>query len=166
RIFVGYDENEDRILVDLSNAESRCRLWLTRRITRRLWSAIIEIVERSSPTVLKTPADMRKDVIAFEHLSAISRPEPAEGGAPPAPVADRGTALLRQVDINFTQEAFRLIFHSATGAMAGLTVGRTELHKVLSLIDQCAKAADWELGVTADWLQAPTAPVGPEKLAS
>ena len=168
RIFVGYDENEDRIFIDFSDAESRCRLWLTRRLTRRLWSAIIDILERSSPTVSKTPADMRKEVIAFEHLSAISRPEPAAAdpsAQPPADKADRGAALLHKVDINFTQEAFRLVFHTAAEARAGLTVGRTELHKILALVDQCATAAEWDLGVATEWLRQ-AGPTAREKLAS
>lgn len=165
RIFVGYDENEDRIFVDFSNAEGRCRLWLTRRITRRLWSAIVDILERSSPTLSKTPADMRQEVIAFEHLSALSRPEPADEGKAVKPVADHGADLLHKVDINFSRDAFRLVFHAMTEPKAGLTVGRTELHKILALVDQCATAAQWDLGIATEWLQR-SGTTAPEKLAS
>ncbi|HLG87245.1 MAG TPA: hypothetical protein VKZ79_08615 [Alphaproteobacteria bacterium] len=165
RIAVGYDDNEDRIFIDFSGAERQCRLWLTRRITRRLWSAIMDILERSSPIASKTPADMRQEVIAFEHLSAISRPEPAAGAGPDAKPVERSAALLAKVDISFTAESFRLVFHAAAEPAAALTIGRAELHKVLALLDQSATAAEWDLGVATDWLRWPNRSA-PEKLAS
>lgn len=161
RIFVGYDENEDRIFIDFSDAGSQCRLWLTRRIARRLWSAMADLLERSSPTLPKTPVDLRQEVIAMEHLSALSRPEPADAAGQAAKPkaehakADQDTVLLHKVDINFTQENFRLLFHSTAEPKAGLTVGRTELHKILALIDQCATAAEWDLGTATEWLRPP-----------
>jgi hypothetical protein len=166
RIFVGYDENEDRVFIDFSDAGAQCRLWLTRRITRRLSSALAELVERSSPTLPKTPVDLRAEVIAFEHLSALSRPEPAPTADQTAkPTTAQGVVLLRKVDINFNQEAFRLVFHAAAEPMAGLTIGRTELHKTLALLDQCATAAEWDLGLATEWLRRPGGS-GSEKLAS
>jgi len=166
RLFVGYDENEDRIFIDFSDASAQCRLWLTRRITRRLSNALADLLERSSPTLPKTPIDLRQEVIAFEHLSALNRPEPASPpGEAGKAMIDRGAVLLHKVDINFTQDAFRLVFHSAAEPRAGLTVGRTELHKTLALIDQCATAAEWDLGLASEWLRSPGQTVS-GKLAS
>ena len=167
RISVGYDENEDRIFVDCNDNETACRLWLTRRITQRLLGAFVDVLERSSPRLLRTPADMRQDVIAFEHLSAISRPEPV---APAAGVgqamADAGAALLYRVDVEIMPEAFRLVFHSPTEPKAGLTINRMELHKTLALLDQCATAAEWDVGGATEWLRRADAPIAPDKFAS
>jgi hypothetical protein len=166
RIVVGYDENEDRIFVDCSDAEASCRLWLTRRITGRLLRAFVDLLERSNPSLLKTPADMRQDVIAFEHLSAISRPEPPPGAGAGQAVADSGAALLHRVDVDVLPEAFRLVFHAATEPKAGLTINRTEFHKTLALLDQCATAAEWDVGGATEWLRAADAPSASDKLAS
>ena len=167
RISVGYDENEDRIFIDCSDGKAACRLWLTRRITERLLSALVNVLERSSPRLLRTPAEMRLDVIAFEHLSAINRPEPAAPatGADQAMI-DTGAVLLHRVDVEVTPQAFRVLFHSTTEPRAGLTIDRTELHKTLALLDQCATAAEWDVGGATEWLRRADAPIAPDKFAS
>ena len=170
RISVGYDETEDRIFLDCSDAGARIRLWLTRRITQRILAAVAELLERSSPTLLKAPADMRQDVIAFEHLSALSAPEappatPGEG-ADGARISDRGAALLHKVDIETQPYAFRLVFHAADGPKAGLTVIRTDLHKTLALFAQAASVAGWEMAGSGEWLKKPGPTWTSDKIAS
>jgi hypothetical protein len=158
QITISYDEIEDRIFVDTGDGRTRARLILTRRITHRLLGAFIALLERSSLAVTRAPADLRAEVIAFEHLSAISHSEEQDTPASPAPLSPATGApdatVIAKVDVQVAPQSFRLLFHSSEEAVAGLTLSRPNFHKILAALDRFAAAAEWNIRGDAEWLGA------------
>jgi hypothetical protein len=157
-ITLSYSEVEDRVFADASDGRITERLILTRRISRRLLSAFVNLLERSSATAKRAPLDMRNDVIALEHLSAVSQPPekgaPAKAGPNPAPVEVRAAVVLTKVDVQVLPRAFRLVFHSAREPVASLTINRLKFHKLLAALDRFATTAEWNIRDPSEWLDA------------
>lgn len=158
---VGYDETEDRLLMTCRAAGGEAvTLLLTRRITRRLLAGFAGVLARSSPTLGRTPAELRAEVIVLEHLGALAGagavlPEAGPPGPEAGPAADGGRPaikLVTKVDLQTLPDRFLLVFHDAESALVRLAARRPEFHRLLSLLDRHAAAAEWSIRGDAGWL--------------
>jgi hypothetical protein len=168
-ITLSYSDHEDRIFLDCNDGTYLSRLVLTRRITRRLLSAFAELLEKSSIALTKAPADLRTEVIALEHLSAINQLQPKtakEAGQSVSVLNNLGSLLVAKVDFHVTGQSFRLIFYSTVEAIVGLTLTRTDFHKVLAMLDQRATEAHWDIQGGTQWLSGVNPIVEPGRVAS
>lgn len=153
-ISISYDEADDRLFLDASDANGSGRLILTRRITRRLLSAFVTLLEKSSVALKKAPADLRTEVIALEHLSAVSQAQDVNRSAIPGQSLRKAfdPVVIAKVDVQMRPRAFRLVFHSAREPVASLTLSRQKFHRLLAALDQFAAAAEWNIRDGAEWL--------------
>lgn len=170
-ITFGYDDDADRLFLDCSDPVTALRLWLTRRLTRRLLAAFAGALERSSPAVRKAPADARQEVMAMEHLMSLAveqaapqQPSPdaaagdgtgpgvAQTEAASPPEDRRRAALVSRIDVEIHPTEFRLLLHSADNPLASVGLNRGEVHKVLAALDHWARVAEWDIAAAAGWL--------------
>ena len=165
---ISYSETEDRIVVDASDGQNTTRLILTRRITRRLLSAFAQLLERSSLAMKRAPADMRSEVIALEHLSAVAQARQPAAGVP-AKAARPPTSspvVIAKVDVEVTQRTFRAVFHSTQEPIASLTLSRPKFHHLLATLDRFAASAEWNIRDGAEWFGTSPIEIGKGRLVS
>jgi hypothetical protein len=157
RLTLSYDETEDRIRLDCADGSQAVRLLLTRRITRQLVRGFAETLATSSAVVARAPADMRREALVIEHMSAVMAPPADTPSGGPQKRPDEGgdrlaEGLVHRVDVEVTPTIFRLLFHSAAGVPVTLSPGRGDFHRLLASLAKLAGQAGWDLGGEADWL--------------
>ncbi len=163
-ISMSYNEREDRIFVDARGAEGNAHLVLTRRITRGLLGTFATLLEKSSVAVSRAPADMRSDVIAVEHLSALRHAREPQSSLPDANPHLYPPILVDKVDVQVTRTSFRLMFHGSDGPVAGLSLSRSKFHRLVAAIDHLSSSAEWNIRGGIAWLEGSQA--GPTRLVS
>ena len=166
---VGYNEQEDRLLLACTDGVQVQHLWLTRRMTGRLVKSASDLLEKSSLAATRAPIDLRGELIAFEHQSAMAQPDAVRPGGleqPAAGLRDLGMALVRRVQIDVLPTQFRLVFHGSDGALVELLLLRADLHRLLAVFNQYATVADWGFGQERDWLGPGAAGPGGTPMAS
>lgn len=168
-----YDPRADRILLAVTLAsgdEQRRRLLLmTRRLTGRLVDGLAQLLEKTSPVAAQAPADVRDDIILFEHQDAVGsgadeQPGAGQGAArplPPGSTSNAGAAavLLDTVDVTVKPTRFDLTFKAGQDALS-ISVSRAELHRLVEVLSRQAAHAAWNLAPETAWLS--RLGVGPE----
>ncbi|WP_286237059.1 hypothetical protein [Neptuniibacter halophilus] len=138
-----YDSVEDRILLvgNLHNESPRIDFWLTRKLVLRLLSAAPELIEKTSSEIADVPQQHRAQLAQFHHENARQTLQGMqEDGALVATTHD----LLSRLDISHRDGMYRLTFFTGSDdPVAVSTLRYDELHQVLHLLHQGAKALDW-----------------------
>lgn len=160
-----YNIPEDRLVLLVVGAQGeKIGLLITRRLTGRLINGLAGILEKSSPSVSRAPADMREDVVLLEHQEAVSDNISKEqsGGsgmtAGQTPGAKGGqsiqvkTAILTAIDVATKPTHFELKLKSGSDVVTGFNATRNELHRTLGMLKTKAQEADWNLQLNASWL--------------
>lgn len=170
-----YDPRADRILLTVmvgSGEEQRRRLLLmTRRLTGRLVDGLAQLLEKTSPVAAQAPAEVRDDIILFEHQDAVTSggdDQPGGGreaartlspGTNPNAGANAAAALLDTVDVTVKPTRFDLTFKAGQDTLS-ISVGRAELHRLVEVLSRQAAHAAWNLAPETAWLS--RLGVGPE----
>jgi hypothetical protein len=176
-IRIGYIENEDRVLVEFINPDSKATVLFTRRMMRRVIHGIASLLARSSRAMARAPVDVKLEVLIIEHQSAIQAAEanaPGAGGStvPPDPVADGAAVpvpdpdLLIKIDIQTLQRVFHLTFAGQAGTIQVLDLSRPELHRLLASLHKLAHSAGWNIEDEVGWLKEAEAPFAPSSKAA
>ncbi len=157
RLDISYSRTEDRLLlVAADRAGERSALVLTRRLTRAVAGALVELLMKTSPEISRSTPDHRQDILLFEHLNAISAADrAAREDDTPAPTPDTphapaddevAPALLYRVDIKTTETGMTLRLSDAEGSRANLALSRSEVHQLVGILAAKATEAGWDLG--------------------
>ena len=155
-ITFSYSEAEDRLLLNCAGQSAAQTLLLTRRVTRRLLGGFAEALVRTSPSLVKVPADLRREVIVLEHFSSLATE--VGSGNQPGPTGEAtsaeelGQALVWKVDLEIQPTMFRLAFHSGERPLVTLGLTRRDFHKLLAALDRWALVAEWNIRGDAGWL--------------
>lgn len=154
-----YDRESDRIQLLLADKERwSLEIQLTRRITRRLLVALVNLLARSNPILRRAPAGVRLEVIVLEHLGALSghslttqsRP-PAQVSAPSDFVCAR-SVVATVINVRALPDSFSLRIGEADKPDAEIKLSRTDLHRLLAVLDRHAEKAEWNLQAETGWL--------------
>lgn len=155
-----YQAMEDRLQVTLRSDTDSTDLMITRRLTRAILSALVDLLMRSSTEIGRAPASARSDVLLFEHMEA------AHGWAqePPPTAATAGTAtpaaasvpasvptLTTKVDIGIRQDCLSVVFFDQEGERSHIILPREKAHRFLSMMVEKCHAAQWDIGEMS-WL--------------
>lgn len=150
----GYVRKEDRLALFV-NGET---VLLTRSLVRALINGLAGILEKTSAIQPETPADLREDVMSFEHHAALAGQSdlpPAQGTAPEAatPMRIDSTALrvLSDVDVTTLPAGFRLRLRAEAQVIAEIALNRDSLHRLIDALQRQAELAQWDIAV-APWL--------------
>jgi len=143
-----YEPTEDRILAVINAGETdTAGYWLTRLMTLNLISHANPYLDRMSPVISKTPADMQAELSEMERQVALARTAdavtatPTESLAPAAGAAD----LVIGVTISKTGEEFALVL-KGRNSQASLTWSRDHLKRIVVMLEELAAKAGWREG--------------------
>lgn len=160
---IGYSLGEDRLVLFASHSGgNELRLLLTRRLTGRLINGLAKVLERSSVTAAKAPAEMLDDIILMEHQDAlygdVGGKQDASGSATSSspglrPKSFEPPRLVTSIDITTKPLLFQIVLRDALGSAAGLNVNRRSLHRILETMSRHAEAAEWHITIDARWLE-------------
>ena len=148
-----YAMREDRILAAINPGRPEAwSCWLTRRIVLALLERLAEIFANTSALAQRAPAEIRSEVVAFEHQAAMAKTAqrmtqtPAEALNASAAAAE----LVERLSITNQGDSFRLELHGVSGGGAAGVLARAGLQRVLQMLqDEVAKAG---------WLATPAKP--------
>jgi hypothetical protein len=155
QLTIGFSETEDRLVVLASDGPAKgVALALTRRLTGRLINGLATMLERSSPVATTAPAEVRDDIILMEHQGALTGTgEGARGTGASASVQIKAVPrLVTKITITSTPADFRMALFGPDIDSVGLTLSRTDLHRVVEALKRKAEAADWHIQIDASWL--------------
>lgn len=148
-ITLHYDVDEDRILVaiDAGSADAH-GYWLTRRLALNFIAAAIPYLDRMSPVVGKTPAELHGELATMEREVALASTQGAVSQTSPAALERASVAAELAVELNISreQQQFRLRFRGRKGGEAAVGCSRAELQRIVHMLEQEAAKAGWREG--------------------
>lgn len=154
-----YQAMEDRLQVTLRGDTETVDLMITRRLTRAILSAFVDLLMRSSTEIGRVPASARGDVLLFEHMEAAhgwaqetppAAPSTADAQAPQS-VPKAAPTLTTKVDIGIRQGSLSLVFFDQDGERSHIILPRDKAHRLLSMLVEKCHAAQWDIGEMS-WL--------------
>jgi hypothetical protein len=146
---------EDRILAAVNaGLADAWSCWLTRRLALAVLERAPDYVVRTSDLAPRAPAELRRELAAFERDAGLAGTAAAMSVTPPA-VLQAGAAdaeLAERLSIAKQGDRFRLELSGSRGEGAAGIVKRGELERIVSMLQGEV--------IKAGWLNAPKAPPG------
>ncbi len=160
-IDVRFVPEEDRLALTLRSDTDSIDMQVTRRMTRAVMLAMVELLMRSSREVGAAPGESRTDVLLFEHMEAAAGWQRIEGSTQPGGLADHAAtatvetagvrqsaavaALLTKTDVTVRQGNMQLHFHDRDGLQAEIELPRDKAHQLLSILREKSVQAQWDI---------------------
>ncbi len=145
-----YAMREDRVLAAINPGRPEAwSCWLTRRIVLALIDRLGEILANTSPLAQRAPAEVRGEVVAFEHDAAMAKTAERMSKTPVETLNASATAaeLVEQLSIANQGENFRVEIRGIAGGGAVGILRRAGIQRISQMLqDEVAKAG---------WLAAP-----------
>ncbi len=151
QINVEYSKVEDRVVLRLNTTDKKeLRLFLTRRLVKRVWNMLQELLENTGAA--KTMADpaLRRAMVGFDQEKAT----PEESFAKPfdADAADfpLGAEPVLLTGLSFTAGAKpgalgKLALRTAGGHEVGIPAADVVLHSLTKMLANIVATTDWDL---------------------
>lgn len=167
QIQITYQAEEDRLLCRTSfkaadGSLQEVRAWLTRRLTRRLWSATIDALETQVGLDKPHASHASADIVGMEHHAHVE--EIRDSGSFNAPYRSDigsyplGEAPILVADVNFTLNPglpIRMNLAPTQGYGIELAFTLSVLHGFCSLLREAALKSDWDLELSMPGTTAP-----------
>ncbi len=158
---VNYAERQDRLMLRVNTQDGQeFRLWLTRRLTGRLWphlqACVIQLETRNPQVMVSDPAaqHMLTELQRETFLEKADFKTPFASQAMQLPLGEE-PILVTDVQLNMhANGALNVVFQDlsgdgASGRSCQLSLQSSLLHGLLHLIDQAMQQANWRLEVPA-----------------
>jgi len=156
QIRIDYHPEQDRLLLRVSTDEgAELRFWLTRRLVKGLWPALIKMADAIGAGRTQPDPSVRKAMLEFEHEKAVRQadfatPYQAVSNLPLGPEPLLVTRLRAQPDGRGNAV---IAMHPTQGQGMDLAMDAMLLHSFTRLIQGAVAKTDWDVH-----LQLPTAP--------
>ena len=148
-----YVMREDRILAAINpGLPEAWSCWLTRRVVLALLDSAADLVTKTSPLAQRAPAEIRRELVTFEHEAAMAKTAPRMTQTPADALNASASAaeLVERVSISSQGEHFQLELRGINGGGAAGVLFRVGIQRVLQMLqDEVTKAG---------WLAAPAKP--------
>jgi len=156
QIQVSYQAEEDRLLLRASfrsdNGLQELRAWLTRRLLRVLWPAVLQALETQVKLDKPQAAHASADIIGMEHQASVEQirdsgsfNNPFEAEVQDFPLGEQPLLI---TSINFTQypdQPVRINMTPANGHGFELAFTLIVLHGFCALLKDAVRSAEWDL---------------------
>lgn len=162
QIQVSFDAEHDRLLLRVNTSEkAELRVWLTRRIVKRLWPILLRSLRANEAVVTQPTPERREAVLGFRHEGALSKSDFTQRFSEERACTPLGEApiLATRARLDRSGTRHRLALHPTEGQGVTLTLEEPVLHSLCELVRRAVRAADWDLEL-ADFHAAPLAVVG------
>jgi hypothetical protein len=148
-----YAIREDRILAAINAGRPEAwSCWLTRRVVLALIERLSELLANTSALAQRAPAEIRGELVAFEHDAAMAKTAERMTQTPADTLNASANAaeLVDRLSIANHGDNFRVELHGLRGGGAGGVLARAGLQRILQMLqDEVAKT---------DWLATPAKP--------
>jgi hypothetical protein len=148
-----YAMREDRILAAINPGRPEAwSCWLTRRVVLALLERLAELLANTSALAQRAPAEVRGELVAFEHEAAMAKTAERMTRTPAEALNASATAaeLVDRLSISNQGDNFRVELRGISGGGAVGVLARVGLERVLQMLhDEVAKAG---------WLATPAKP--------
>ena len=156
QIQVIYRQDEDRLLCRASFKENEelheLRAWLTRRLVRNLWPAILQTMEKQVALEKPDAAHASADIVGMEHQASVdtirgtgSFDAPYETEAAHFPLGET-PILVDKVDLTIgVGQPLRMNLSAANGTGFEIRFTPTVLHGFCELMKDAARQAEWDM---------------------
>jgi hypothetical protein len=157
QIRIDYQPEQDRLLLRVSTDEgAELRFWLTRRLVKGLWPALIKMAEAVGEGRAQPDPVVRKAMLEFEHDKAVRQadfatPYKAASNLPLGPEPLLVTRLRAQPDGRGNTV---IAMHPTQGQGMDLAMDAMLLHSFTRLIQGAVGKTDWDVR-----LELPKAPL-------
>ena len=154
QIQIRHDEAEDRLLLRMSTTDNcEVRFWLTRRFTRLLWKALVQMLEWDRAVKQQVDPQTRRAVLDIQHEGYSQQgdftkqfEEPKE--APRRLLLGESPVLLARVQGRKQDDGVHLLsLHPLQGQGIDVTLDAKLLHLFTRLIREQVAKTDWELNL-------------------
>ncbi len=160
RVTTEFVEDEDRIRLsgELAPDETRV-LWLTQRLAQRLVPHLCQWLEKQ--TAAGAPVEVVQGFAQQAALASLERQEAVKTGA------DTEAALVRSVDLTFTESAVYLLFKTeAEGpVVARIGFNAKPLRQWLGILLAQYRRGQWPLAAWPDWMTEARVPAAASQTA-
>lgn len=146
---ISFSPQEDRLLLRFgTTGHVEFRLWLTRRIVRQLWEALVKAAESAPDISLQPERRVRRAVMSLRHQAAVQsgdfsqRPDP---DAKPHPL-NQQPFLVTGIQCSRTAPGkTSLVFNVDNGNDIQLSLDEKLIHALCHLLTSGSAKAEWEL---------------------
>jgi hypothetical protein len=166
QIQVIYRPDEDRLLCRASFKESdefhELRAWLTRRLVRNLWPAILLTLEKQVALEKPDAAHASSDIVGMEHQASVDTIR--DNGSFDAPYETEAThyplgetpILVEKADLTVgAGQPVRINVSPAEGRGFEISFDLTVLHGFCALLQEAVAQADWDMALEMPGLETP-----------
>jgi hypothetical protein len=151
RITTLYSQEQDRVSLNATLREGgTARLWLTQRMVHRLIPALVKIIE-----------PIHADPVYAEIIAGVSQQKAVERQEPQTPVKvtePEHEWLVSKVELKQPQSGAVVVFCSAAGQQAQVTMNAELLRQWLSILRRVYFSAEWQGAEWPDWMVVPPTP--------
>lgn len=155
-----YVPREDRILAAINaGLREAWSCWLTRRLALAVLERATQYVRSGSDLAQRAPSDLRGEMHAFERDAAIAKTKGAMSVTPPDVLQSTASwaELAERLAIAQQGQNYRLELHGLSGDMAAGLLKRSELQRVLQMLQTEVAKAGWLVPAAAPQAAAPAA---------
>lgn len=150
QIRLDYVPGEDRLLLQLATAEAtEIRLWLTRRVAKLLWPALVRLAEEASPRIrFQANPEARRALLQLEHEEAVARADfsqPLDEDPRALPLGETPALVVRLRAGRDRSDRPALVLEPESGPAVTLALDRVLVHAMCRLLQAAVKKSDWDL---------------------
>jgi hypothetical protein len=149
QINLAFHPVHDRLLLRVSTTDqAEFRVWLTRRFTKGLWKALMQLLEADEVVSRQADVESRKTVLAFQHEQAVSNAQFSNKYADQVqsrPLGDAPLLVSRIAIRPVNPETSILALHTEKGRGIELAMNRQLAHSFTKLLAENVARAEWDL---------------------
>jgi hypothetical protein len=149
-----YVAEQDRVLAAINPGHPQAwSCWLTRRLVLALLERAAEFLASTSALMQKAPADVRREIVAFEREAAMAMTAKAMSATPVNVLKTSALAAELAVRLTISSQAdkFRVEFQGEMGGGAAGLFARAELQRLLQMLQAEVVKADWSGTITKSY---------------
>lgn len=168
QIRLDYHARQDRLSVRINTTgRAEFRLWFTRHFTQGLWDMLMKVVASNPSVQSQSDPEARKEVIAFQHDSAVANATfqaKFDEGADHYPL---GQDPLLVTGCKVTPNKGRppsLTLETDDGQTLTFGLDDRILHSLCKLLIVVVKTTDWGLDLAGEFSASGTEGTGPTKV--
>lgn len=160
QIMVRFNPEQDRLLLCASTEDQQeWRLWLTRRLVKLLWPALLKALGRNPLVAAQADTGAKATVMDFQRQKALQQADfktPYQEGAKAFPLGE-DPILVTKLQIR-SSKAGGWVLRLSPGEGPGLEMAADEtlLHALCAMLAKAIEKSDWSLDLGAG--PAPVAP--------
>jgi hypothetical protein len=140
---------QDRMLLRISTRDkAELRLWMTRRVVRLLWGALLKMIEAVPEKDTPVEARNREAILHFEHQSAVEQTDfetPFQEAAISYPLGVEGVLVASLQISRKPKGACTLKLSPKQGKGITMNLDDKLMHSFMEMLIDSSKRAQWDL---------------------